>query len=542
MSHCVLKHSTRLAGFAVLLAGGVGQVFAQQATTLQNDAQRVQRYYEQQKPPQPADTDPLKQPPPATPGQALNAGGQRFELKKVAFTPSALLSQADLDAAVAPYVGQQVGGVELGEMLDKINALYTARKITTARAVFKNQPVVDGVVQVELVEGRLGKVDIQGARHVDDAFVRRRIHQKDGDVVDTDRLRQDLVYLNRTTDLQVKALLQPGEARGQTDILLQVDEPQRHTIDGFIDNNGIDSSGRWRVGVQGALYGLMGVDDRLSGNIAHSKGGNDGAVSYSMPVMPNNGRVGVSYSHSQINVVEGPFRNLHITGTSSVTSLDYNQPLIANMSWLFSGIGAYSIGQSSTDISGQHIADTRTQQITLGLSLAHQRDGQRWSVTQLYTRIHSDEPMLGKTDFDIAPGSANFMQRLWQSQWAVRVDLGWQFSRGKNVPSANLFQIGGLGSVRGYERGVLSGPRGYYLSAELHRSFGPNFDIYGFADTGTVYAAYPSSQSISGAGVGALYRYRSWLSVSADVAKPFNTVTPDQDSVRANFRLTLHWE
>ncbi|WP_165488692.1 MULTISPECIES: ShlB/FhaC/HecB family hemolysin secretion/activation protein [Dyella] len=542
MSHCVYKRSTRLAGIAVLLVGGAGSAFAQQATTLQNDAQRVQRYYEQQKPQEPNETDPLKQPQPNVPGQKVTTEGQRFELKKVEFTSSALLPQADLDAAVAPYLGKQVSGTELAGMLDKVNALYAARKITTARAVFKNQPIVDGVVHVELVEGRLGKVEVKGARHVDDKFVRRRIHQKDGEVVDTDRLREDLVYLNRTTDLQVKALLQPGETRGQTDILLQVDEPQRHTIDGFIDNNGIDSSGRWRVGVQGALYGLMGVDDRLSGNIAHSKGGNDGAVSYSMPIMPNNGRLGVSYSHSQIDIVQGAFRNLHITGTSSVTSLDYNQPLIATMNWLFSGIGAYSIGHSSTDISGQHIADTRTQQITLGLSLAHQQDGQRWSVTQLYTRIHSDEPMLGKDNFDIAPGSASFMQRLGQSQWAVRADLGWQFSRGKNLPSANLFQIGGLGSVRGYERGVLSGPRGYYFSAELHRSFGPNLDLYGFADTGSVYAAYPSNQSITGAGVGGLYRYRTWLTVSADVAKPFNTVTPDQDSVRANFRLTLHWE
>lgn len=542
MSHCVSKRSARLAGIAVLMVGGAGTAFAQQTSTLQNDAQRVQRYYDQQKQQQPVETDPLKQPAPNVPNQAVQGEGQRFELKKVEFTPSALLSQADLDAAVAPYLGQSVGGVELAQMLDKVNALYAARKITTARAVFMNQPIVDGVVHVELVEGRLGKVDIKGARHLDDKFVRRRIHQKDGEVVDTERLRQDLVYLNRTTDLQVKALLQPGQSRGQTDILLQVDEPQRHTIDGFIDNNGIDSSGRWRVGVQGALYGLMGVDDRLSGNIAHSQGGNDGAVSYSIPVMPNNGRIGVSYSHSQIDIIEGAFRNLHITGTSSVTSLDYNQPLIATMSWLFSGIGAYSIGQSSTDISGQHIADTRTQQITLGLSLAHQRDGQRWSVTQLYTRIHSDEPMLGKDNFDIAPGSANYMQRLGQSQWAVRADLGWQFSRGKNLPSANLFQIGGLGSVRGYERGVLSGPRGYYLSAELHRSFGTNLDVYGFVDTGTVYAAYPSSQRISGAGVGALYRYKSWLSLSADVAKPFDTVTPDQDSVRANFRLTVHWE
>jgi hemolysin activation/secretion protein len=539
-----------IVGTAFLFASGAGMVRADpqqlnQPSTLQNDAQRVQRYYQQQQPGVPAPAvDPLKQPASdaAVAHATVPVAGDQFTLKQVIFSHSALLPQAELDAAARPFINRQIGRAELGDLLARVNALYTKRKITTARATFGSQAVVGGVLHVELVEGRLGKLKIQGTHHMRDSFIRRRVHIEDGQVVDSDVLRNDLVYLNRTTDLQTKALLEPGAGRGETDIVLEVTEPSRRSLDFFVDNNGVDSTGRLREGIDGHLYGLLGVDDRLDANIAHSSGANDSAVSYSIPLTPSNGRLEASYSSSQINVINGAFRDINITGRSSVSSLGYTQPVVATLDWLVSGIGQYSIGNASTDISGQHIADTRTQQITLGASVQHQADGQSWSLTQLITRLHSDEPMLGKSHFLIAPGSASFTQRLGQSAWAVRTEAGWQFSTGKNIPSANLFQIGGPGSVRGYERGIISGARGYYVDLELHRTFGEHWDVYGFVDHGTIYSFYPTNESITGVGPGVLYRFRSWLTVSADIAKTLQTVVPDQGSTRIDARVTVHWD
>ena len=539
-----------LVSAAFIFVSSIGIVHADpqqltQPSTLQNDAQRIQRYYQQQQPGVPAAAiDPLQQPS-SDAGLAhtpVPAAGGHFTLKQVVFSHSALLPPGELDAVARPFVNQQIDRAQLSELLAQVNALYARRKITTARATFGSQSVVDGVLHIDLVEGRLGKLKIQGTHHIRDAFVRQRVHVQDGQVVDSDTLRNDLVYLNRTTDLQARALLEPGAARGETDIVLDVTEPSRRSLDFFVDNNGVDSTGRLREGIDGHLYGLFGVDDRLDANIAHSSGANDGAVSYSIPVTSSNGRLEASYSSSQVNVINGAFRQINITGRSSVSSLGYTQPIVATLDWLVNGIGQYSIGNASTVISGEHIANTRTQQATLGASVQHQSDGQRWSVTQLVTRLHSNEPLLGKNDFLIAPGSASVVQRLGQSSWAVRGEAGWQFSSGKNLPSANLFQIGGQGSVRGYQRGVISGARGYYVDLELHRTFGERWDLYGFVDQGTIYSFYPSSKSITGVGPGVLYRFRNWLTVSADIAKPLETVVPDQGSYRADARVTVHWD
>jgi hemolysin activation/secretion protein len=510
--------------------------------TLQDDAQRVQRYYDnRQAPPAPVPVDPLNQPVADAHGNGATPGaGVSFRMTRVTFTPSSLLGKDELDEAVKPFVGTQMDRARLDNMLDAINARYTARKITTARAVLKSQAITDGVVGVELVEGKLDTVKVQGNRHVSDAFVRRRISQQDGQVVDTDRLRDDLIYMNRSSDLQLRALLEPGAARGETNILVAVEEPARTALDVFVDNSGVDSTGRNRVGLSGHVYSLFGTDDALDGNVAHSRGGNDGSVSYSIPVTASNGRLGVNYSHSQINIVSDAFTDIHVAGTSSVASLQYTQPFIATQAWLFSGVGSYSAAQSTTSISGEQIADTHTRSFGVGLILSHQRDGQRWSVTQLLNTIHSDEPLLGKSQFLTAPGNASFIQRFGQTPWAFRADAGWQLSSGTNVPSANLFQIGGAGSVRGYQRGVLGGARGYYLDLELHRGFGEHFDLFVFGDRGQVYATYPNNQDLNAAGVGGNFNYR-WFSLSADIGKPFQTVIANQDSTRINFRMTAHF-
>lgn len=528
---------------ALLLADPAPQLT--QSNTLQNADQRLQRYYDQQQAVgKKAPVDPLKQPASsAATGHATKlAHGAHFVLKRVDFSQSALLSTAELAAVAEPYVGRSVSSDDLDGLLAKVNALYSTKKITTARAIFTSQSIVDGVVHIELVEGRLGEVRIEGSRHVKDAFIRRRIHVQPGEVVNADTLRDDLVYLNRTTDLQTKALLEPGAERGQTDVLLDVTEPSRRGLDLFVDNNGVASTGLLRTGIAGHLHGLLGIDDRLDANIVHSSGANDGAISYSIPVFPDNGRLEASYSRSQINIINGAFRGLDITGRSSITSLGYTQPLLATMNWLISGVGQYSLGDSTTHISGKSIADTHTRQITLGGSVQHQVDGRIWSITQLVTRIHSNEPMLGKSNFLVAPGTAFIIQRFGQSQWALRADAGWQLSTGKNIPSANLFQVGGLGSVRGYERGIISGPRGYYADLELHRTFGDRLDLYAFVDRGTIFSFYPTAKSITGVGPGVLYRYRKWLTFSADVAKPLQTVIPNQGGIRMDARVAVHWD
>lgn len=526
-----------------LALGGVLPAYAQQASTLQSNEERLRRYFEQQQKllPAPVSKDPLAEPEaPARPAAAL-PGETRFELKAVTFTASELVPAQAFEEAVKPFLGKTVDGKDLAELLAAVNDVYIKRNITTARAVMGPQDIVDGNLHLELVEGRLGALNIEGDKYTRETFIRNRIGLSQGKVLDSSVLRDRLVRLNKTTELQVRATLQPGAARGETDVRLDVVEPERWGVDVFADNNGSDSTGRERIGLQGFVYGLMGRDDRFQANVSHAKGGNDGALSYAMPVTPWGGRLALNASRSQINIINGAFAGIDVVGKSTVYGLEFNQPVVANANWLVTGIASFSLGKSSTAIGGVQIADTKTRLWTAGASVQHLGEGRQWGFTQLYTSIQSDEPMLGRSSFQTFPGNAFLIQRLGQTRWIARGSLGWQFSKGDNLPSANLFQIGGSGSVRGYERGILSGARGYYGSLELHRLVSERLDLYGFADHGVVSGFYPTAQRITGAGLGGLWRIKSWLTLSGDVAQAVDKVVPDQDSMRFNLRLVVHW-
>lgn len=534
------------AALGLLMAASAGNAMAApqtvQPSTLQSQEQRTERYYLQREQSQPQ--SPVPDPvagTAATPASAPTGGDVRFVLREVRFAPSAFLTQEELQAAAAPYTGREVGMAELQQMLAEVNRRYAERGITTARAMLGGQAIRDGVLQVDLVEGRLGELHIEGEAQTRESFIRRRIHQQPGDVVDSTRLRDDLVYMNRTSDVQAQALLRPGAQVGHTDVVVHATEVERRYLDVFVDNAGIDSTGRERVGVQGFANGLAGINDRLSASFAYAEGGLEGQASYSGLVNRRNGRLGLSYSRSQINLVNGAYRDLDITGESQSMTLDFTQPFIANRTWLVSGLASAGRSESSTDIADERISDTESTVFTLGASATRRSPGREWTVTQVASRLRSEEPLLGSRNFTTAVGGFGYLQKLGQSPYLVRLSSGWQYSNDDVLPSGNLFQIGGVGSVRGYERGALSGQRGYFLDAELHRSFGETFDGYVFVDYGAVHSDFPRSQDIMGTGLGARWQ-RRWFSASVDVSHPLDEVLNDQDSVRVDFRLSARWQ
>ncbi|GAB2579522.1 hypothetical protein ISP15_00220 [Dyella jejuensis] len=82
----------------------------------------------------------------------------------------------------------------------------------------------------------------------------------------------------------------------------------------------------------------------------------------------------------------------------------------------------------------------------------------------------------------------------------------------------------------------------YCANLEWHHNLFDRVDAYVFVDHGTIYSYCPTSKSITGIGPGFLYRFRLWLTLSADVARSLDTVIPNQGSYRADARLTPYWK
>ena len=111
------------------------------------------------------------------------------------------------------------------------------------------QDVLNGVVEIAVLEGKLGDIAVEGKEHYSDRFIRRGFTSvvTDG-VVRHDSLERSLLLLNEHPNLNVAASLEPGTSPGTTDIVAKVTDtlPLHVTLD--YNNFGIPFISRNRFG------------------------------------------------------------------------------------------------------------------------------------------------------------------------------------------------------------------------------------------------------------------------------------------------------
>lgn len=499
----------------------------------------TQEYFEQRQQPlvpapeQPVVSDERK---PAQPGGQTLAEGVEFVLQGVRFSESAFLARADLAAVAGPYIGKKVNFTALQKLVGDVDALYARKGLATAKAVLPPQEIRNGIVRIELVEGRLGELRVEGNGSTRAGHILGRIRIAPGSVVDLDSLKRQLVYFNRTSDIQLQAALRPGSAFGLTDVLILAQEPPRHDLRLFLDNQGSPSTGRYQAGASLRYNNLFGIGDSVSAYLAGAEGAITGNVTYSLPVNRRNGRLSVSYARNRIGIIAGPFEQLDIKGNSSTAMLSLQQPLWVTEVWKLDGALALSRTESSTTLSGVSLGDSTIDKASLGASLSRVGARGGWSVSQSVAQAQSKEEFGADRSFIVYDGSFAGARRLGQ-RWSTVLNAGWQYTPETEIPAAERFLIGGISTVRGYQQGLLSGDKGYYLQLELHRPLSRSLTGFGFVDTGGV-ASSPTRQ-ITGAGLGLNWRWRKRLNADLAVGYPFNQIVSDQDSYRIDARLVF---
>lgn len=286
---------------------------------IESDIERQRQRIEQQQQ-APRQQGPSVVGPQRAPALVIPGGGPRFLLRKVEFEPSKFISAEELQAIASKYIGKQVSIADLLGMLAEINQIYAQRGIVTGIATLPPQTANNGVVKIKLTEGRLQKTTIEGNRQTSIDYIRWHVQPPAGEILDAPKLTNDVTRFNRTNDVQIRALLQPGTDFGLTDLQFAVTEPPRNTLQIFGDNQGVQTTGRNQLGLYYKLHGMLGIDDRLTFYGVKSQGNINGNVAYNVPFNPWGGRIGGSYTQGRIKIIQGPFETLDVTGKSNQLS------------------------------------------------------------------------------------------------------------------------------------------------------------------------------------------------------------------------------
>ena len=460
-----------------------------QQRQMEEERRRREEFREQQ----PAVTEPLHYDP--LPVQAPSPSEQdavRFLVKEIRFTPSEILSAEELATLAAAYQGKEVSLSDLKRLTAEINQLYQRKGVVTAQAILPPQDITSGTVQIRLVEGRLGTMNIKGNDTTRRSYIEYFLGAEPGTVMDVGSLEHSLIRFNRTNDIQLQADLKAGSQFGTTDLELQVNEPERHVLRVTADNLGSVGTGVNRGGVSYFNRSLFGFRDDLALSYTGANGQESQAYSYGVPITPWGGRLTAGYYRDHTWVKNGSLKSLNLSGLSTARTLTLRQPTYVDSNKQLDLVLGGKKRTTTNWIETVHLQELDTRDASVGFegSWFDQKNDWFLSYIRAFGALDGDTRDDFTHDYVIDRGTLRYSHD-FGGGYALRTVFSWQSSSSVKLPSSEQFFIGGDGSVRGYPVGIYAGDTGQFVSAEFHHPmFEAGSNSLGVAASGFLFIDY----------------------------------------------------
>lgn len=501
---------------------------------------------------------------PVARAQAAAASAEQVQVRSFQVQGNTLLDGAAVQAALAPYTGARTLA-DLQQAAQAVQALYVQAGWAAVLVYLPPQPVANGVVTLNVVEGKVGQVLVQGAQRLSPARVRAALPSLvEGATPRVRRIDAELQIANENPGRSMAVLLGPGAAPGEVQATVKVDEQPVQRFSASLDNTGNERTGRWRVGAGWQHADLTGHDDMLSVNLQTSLTEPSmvrvASAGYRWPLPGLRAAVDLFAAYSNVDggtqtIAAGDLGFAgagRIYGARVVLYLprlgEFDQRLTTGLesrAYLndcsVAGLPPGACGAAGESVSVQ----------PLSLEWAAQQGG---ATPMLFTLGVTQNLALGgghsaQANFDAVRPGAPRRYTVWragaQASMPVLEDarLAGRFSlqhSGDPLVAGEQFGLGGAQSVRGYLERELSGDSGWQLSVELlsprlGAGWAPastDLRLLAFADAGEVHnqagtACHAGSARCRVSSVGAGLRM-GWgpVQLRADVARALQDANP----------------
>ncbi|MEK0179543.1 ShlB/FhaC/HecB family hemolysin secretion/activation protein [Microcoleus anatoxicus] len=498
---------------------------------------------------QPPSPQPLPQPLPS----------DLIQVQKIQVVGSTVLSPDEIKALVNPLEGRSATLEQLKQVADKITEIYLNRGYITSRAVLPPQTITAGVVQIQVIEGKLSKIEVEGTKRLHPAYIRNRIRLGAGMPLSTASL-EDQLRLLRVDPLfdNIEARLRAGDNEGESILIVRVSEANPFQASVSIDNYSPPSVGSERLGVSLRHRNITGNGDELAAAYYRSIGDSDVFdFSYRIPLNAMNGTLQLRAAPNRNSIVQAPFDAFDISGKSHLFEVSYRQPLVRSPIEEFALSGGLTYQTGRTFVAGEPTPfgigpDSNGVSTTTAIKLGQdyiRRDPQGvWTLRSQFTigtslfDATSNEGSVPDGQFLSWLGQVQRVQRL-NNQHLLIVQADLQLSA-NSLLSSQQFVIGGGQSLRGYRQNVRSGDNGVRFSIEdritLKRDASgiPKLQLAPFFDAGTVWNV-PNNPNkltnqtfLAGLGLGVLWEPIPRVNVRLEYALPLVRISDRGDNLQ----------
>ena len=448
------------------------------------------------------------------------AGRATFRLARITVTQDGTQLNADeLKGKAASYTERTISETELNTLLGDLTAYARSHGYPAAAAYLPPQTNADGALEIRILAGRYGNINIENSAAVDDGQIRRLAHAlHTGAPIEGRRLEKALYNIAAFSGVEAAGLLSPGAAFGTSDLTIRVKDGKRQSFVLYSENYGSRTAGRYRYGVQAGLMNLTRSGDRLSlAAMISNEDLRNYSLTYTRPVGVDGTVLGLGVSRMDYEL-SGAFRRLGATGQADTISFFGTTPLLRTSRDSLSltyGWDYRKLEDEYKNVGMTLEKHSNTAHLGVRGETNRARTHLTYDLTAYHGTIASDSRMAALqmrragTEGSFTKGVLNLgVRQELGARWHLNLKTQMQ-AAGDNLDSSEEIYLGGANGVRAYPQGEGSGDSGYLASAELvYRTGVPHLDLSTYYDTGHVVYAHDGADggtTLSGWGIGVSY-------------------------------------
>ena len=460
--------------------------------------------------------------------------GPRVLVKGFQIKGATLFTEETLQGVLTEYINKELTFAQLLKAAEKITSYYAAQGYVT-RAYLPPQELVDGIIKIILIEGRLEDVvpDKDSESRLDFNRAKQYIiaAQDINKPLRLDRIERGMLLLNDLPGITAASNLRAGTKEGMAEQIVKLSDTPFITGSLDIDNTGSRAAGEYRTNVNLNLNNPGGIGDRLSVRVLGGFGDNIshrlsyGKVSYSLPLGYSGLRFGGSVAAMDYDLGAN-LQDSEAKGKSAVYSLFGAYPLIRQRQHNLHLSLSYDHKRLDNEFLGATVSDKEINAVTLSLNGDRLDNFMGRGLTSIAISLTMGKLDLGRWqadldqdntsarthgDYTVARFSLLRLQRLAdKTSLRLKVTHSQAFD---NLDSSEDFSLGGASGVRAYPANEATGDQGTLAAIELNQRLTDRLNLFAFYDYGRIKINHqqwtttttPNSYSLEGVGAGISY-------------------------------------
>ena len=259
----------------------------------------------------------------------IQPGTVRVFVSDILVVGNTAFSDQEIAEVTAPFKNRTLQTEDLERLRLALTLLYLNKGYLTSGAIIPDQDVKSGVITVQIIEGKLTRIDVEGNRWFSSSYLRARLELGIRTPVRLEPFQEQLQILQQDRRIErINAELRPGDQRGESLLNMRVADKQPFHASMEVNN--------YQTPLVGEIRGVGTlIDDNLTGHgdpLRLSYGQSSGAfpivdASYALPFNRYGTTFSPYYRYTGFKLIEPPFRALDLKTNAQIIGMSLRHPI-----------------------------------------------------------------------------------------------------------------------------------------------------------------------------------------------------------------------